>query len=178
MCTPSQDRCSTRTNRVALPFCYKTLTAKKPSEKPYPRELVTLGDHLRKRRLDLNLLQRDVAVLLDVDTTTITNWENGRCGPTLRLIPRIVDFLGTEPPSGGPLTLGNRIKQNRKLMGISQRCLALEIGIDPTTLGRLERDQRVSPTVTKKLTNFLMKAETGTQSDARRFARAKRRSLR
>jgi hypothetical protein len=42
---------------VALHFCEVTLTAKKPLSEAYPKTLKTLGDHLRKRRLDLNLFQ-------------------------------------------------------------------------------------------------------------------------
>jgi hypothetical protein len=53
-----------------LPFCYKTLTTKRPSEKPYSKELKTIGEHLRKRRLDLNLFQKDVAAILGADTMT------------------------------------------------------------------------------------------------------------
>jgi len=58
-----------------LPF---TLTAQKPLERAYPKELVTLGDHIKKRRLDLGLFQKDVAVAIGVGTCTITNWEKDR----------------------------------------------------------------------------------------------------
>ncbi|PIP73615.1 MAG: hypothetical protein COW89_02240 [Nitrospinae bacterium CG22_combo_CG10-13_8_21_14_all_47_10] len=46
-----------------------------------PREFDTLGDHLRKCRLDFGLLQKDLARLLGVDKTTIANWENDRFSP-------------------------------------------------------------------------------------------------
>jgi len=54
-----------------LPFCHLTLKAKKPLPLGYPQILKTLGDHLRKRRLDLNLLQKEVAEIIGVDETTI-----------------------------------------------------------------------------------------------------------
>jgi len=79
-----------------LPF---TLTAQKPSEKVYPRDPVTLGDHLKKRSLDLGLFQKDVATTIGVDTATITNWEKGRSQPEIRFTPRVVEFLGYEPPA-------------------------------------------------------------------------------
>ncbi len=50
---------------VALPFCSIHLTARKP-RKPLT-VLNTLGDHIKKRRLELGLLQRQVAGLLGVD---------------------------------------------------------------------------------------------------------------
>jgi DNA-binding XRE family transcriptional regulator len=61
-----------------------TLSAKRPPNSAYPKTLVTLGDHLRKRRLDVGLFQKDVAVAIGVDTMTICNWEKGRTEPELR----------------------------------------------------------------------------------------------
>jgi hypothetical protein len=46
---------------VALPFCHVQLTARKQLLPAYPHELRTLGDHLRKPRIDLGLLQSNVA---------------------------------------------------------------------------------------------------------------------
>ena len=64
---------------LALPFCHVRLKSPKPHPNSrYPKELNTLGDHLRKRRLDLDLVQKDVNRILGVDKTTITNWENNR----------------------------------------------------------------------------------------------------
>jgi DNA-binding transcriptional regulator YiaG len=60
-----------------LPFCKLTLTAPKPLlSKAYPEYLQTIGDHLRRKRLDLKLYQKDVAQILGLDTTSIWNWEN------------------------------------------------------------------------------------------------------
>ncbi len=56
---------------VALPFCHFEKTSKKPISKVYPKALLTIGDHLRKRRLDLNLLQIQAASMLSVDEMTI-----------------------------------------------------------------------------------------------------------
>jgi transcriptional regulator with XRE-family HTH domain len=119
-----------------LPF---TLTGQKPLERAIPEKLVTLGDHLKKRRLDMGLYQKDVAVAIGVDTCTIANWEKGRTQPELRFVPRITEFLGYASPQPHPNTLGEQIKQYRILRGISQKELAKQIGIDPGTLSRLER---------------------------------------
>lgn len=128
--------------RVALPFCQTTLIAQKPSEKPYPKELVTIGDHIRKRRFDLNLLQKDVARLLSVDPTTITNWEKGRCKPRLYLLPRVFKFLAHSPTSvGAATTLGDKIKAYRLIKGLNRRKMASVLNIDPGSLARLERNK-------------------------------------
>jgi transcriptional regulator with XRE-family HTH domain len=60
--------------------------------------------HLRKRRLDLHLRQRDVAALLGVDPLTVTNWELGHTKPLATLRPAIVTFLGYDPTSPIPAT--------------------------------------------------------------------------
>lgn len=51
---------------VALPFCNIRLRDQKPLPHAYPAESKTLGDHLRKKRLDLGLFQKDVARILGV----------------------------------------------------------------------------------------------------------------
>jgi DNA-binding XRE family transcriptional regulator len=56
-----------------------------------------VGDHLRKRRLDLGLLQREVANLLRVDKTTVLNWEKNRASPALWNLPAVIRFLATTP---------------------------------------------------------------------------------
>jgi transcriptional regulator with XRE-family HTH domain len=138
-----------------LPFCYFSLSAKRPPNSAYPEKLVTLGDHLRKRRLDLGLYQKDVAVTIGVDSTTVYNWENNRTTPPRRFIPRIINLLGYGLPLPQPKTLGERITRYRSLRGISQKELADEIEIDPGTLSRMERSQgRYSPLVLRKVTAF------------------------
>jgi len=56
-------------------------------------ELKTLGDHLRKVRLDRGLSQMDVARMLKVTENTITGWELNRNQPTARLDKAIIAFL-------------------------------------------------------------------------------------
>jgi transcriptional regulator with XRE-family HTH domain len=130
--------------------------AKKPLNSAYPKKLVTLGDHLRKRRLDLGLFQKDVAVAIGVDTCTVTNWEKGHTEPELRFIPRIAAFLGNGPNGIQPTSLGERIKSYRYLKGITQKELARQVGIDPTTLSRLERNRgRCLPSVLRKVAGFV-----------------------
>jgi DNA-binding XRE family transcriptional regulator len=57
---------------------------------------VTLGDHLRRRRLELGLHQKDVAKIIGVTTSSIWNWEHG-AEPVLQYTPRIIEFLGYIP---------------------------------------------------------------------------------
>jgi transcriptional regulator with XRE-family HTH domain len=151
-----------------LPFCDVTLAARKPQNSAYPEKLLTLGDHLRKKRLDLGLYQKDVAVAIGVDTTTIYNWENNRTSPPVRFIHRVVEFLGHGPPDLKSVSLGERIKRYRYLKGITQKELARQIGIDPTTLRRLEGNQgRCLESVRRKVANLLGRGIPSSQSKRR-----------
>jgi transcriptional regulator with XRE-family HTH domain len=88
----------------------------------------------------LKLLQKEVAGILGVDTTTINNWERNRCKPKLYLIPRIVGFLGYSPFSTiEKHTISESIKMYRSMHGLSQKKLASVLRIDPTTLARWEK---------------------------------------
>jgi transcriptional regulator with XRE-family HTH domain len=137
-----------------LPFCKLTFTASKPSK--IPQNPQTWGEHIKKRRLELKLLQREVATQLGVRTDTILNWEHNWTKPTLRHLPKIMAFLGYDPISNDPKTLGERLLKYRKLCGISQGELAKQIGIDPTTLGRIERNQgKCLPYIFNKVVIFL-----------------------
>jgi len=118
--------CNFRRSRVALHFCDVTLTTKKPPSEAYPKSLQTIGDHLRKKRLDLKLFQKDVAEVIGVDTLTICNWENNLTNPRLYLLPKIYHFLGCNPSQSNATTLGEKIKEHRIQKGLSLRKLAKE----------------------------------------------------
>jgi transcriptional regulator with XRE-family HTH domain len=100
-----------------------------------------LGNHLRKRRLDLALHQKDAAKRLGADETSVNNWEKNTKTTSLRFIPRIIAFLGYYPRNSEPRSLGERIVLTRRLLGLSQRKLARQLGVDPGTLGTWERNK-------------------------------------
>ncbi|MBI1805107.1 MAG: helix-turn-helix transcriptional regulator [Ignavibacteriae bacterium] len=140
---------------VALPCSYLTLKTGKPRNPAYPEDLKTLGDHIRKRRLDLGMHQKDVAKLINTTTSTITNWEKNRTSPRLRLLPSVFGFLGYNPLQSNPNSLGEKIKQYRIQKGLSLRRLAKELGIDPGTLERWERkDDELSIRYKDRLLGF------------------------
>lgn len=83
--------------------------------------------------------QKDVAQQLGVDENTVYNWEKGRSVPRLHLIPKVAEFLGYLPPTAE--SLGATIVATRRALGIQQEALARQLGVDPTTLGRWERNE-------------------------------------
>ncbi len=126
----------------ALPFCQARIRAKKPPNSAYPPILAGVGDHLRKRRLDLGLRQRDVADRIGSDTTTVTNWELGHTEPGFGWMPAIVRFLGYDPRPAAR-TVGQALRQHRTGLGITQKELARRLDVDPSTLAHWEREEHV-----------------------------------
>jgi transcriptional regulator with XRE-family HTH domain len=98
--------------------------------------------HLRQRRLELGLLQRELAERLGADPCTVTNWELNRTSPALGFIPRILALVGFDSLPGGA-SLGERLKAARRRRGWSQERLAQLVGVDPSTLSRWERNLRI-----------------------------------
>ena len=128
----------------ALPFCQTILKAPRPLPSAYPRELKTLGDHLKKKRLDSKILQRKVAQVLGADETSICNWENNRTSPALRVIPCIIDSLGYSLADDmSDRSLGDRILGYRRMHGVSQKELARQLGVDAGALSRWEKGRYV-----------------------------------
>ncbi|WP_394347489.1 helix-turn-helix transcriptional regulator [Pedobacter polaris] len=56
-------------------------TSAKPLPATFPSNPQTISEHLKKRRMDLGLLQADVARRLNVCDESIGNWENGHSKP-------------------------------------------------------------------------------------------------
>ncbi|MBU1626300.1 helix-turn-helix domain-containing protein [bacterium] len=104
---------------VALTFCHFELKAQKPLPEAYPRELKTIGDHLRKKRLDSKLFQKDVAKIIGSDECSIWNWENNYNKPVLNFIPKIIEFLSYIPYDVSFLSFGERLKIARQSLGMT-----------------------------------------------------------
>ncbi|MEW6409673.1 MAG: helix-turn-helix transcriptional regulator [Nitrospirota bacterium] len=64
--------------------------------KGYPSIPISIGEHIRKRRIDLGLLQIEVARVIGVTESTVWNWEHGT-EPELRYMPKVIEFLGYVP---------------------------------------------------------------------------------
>ena len=124
-----------------MPFCKVTLKCQKPASIAYPKKLKTLGDHLRKKRLDLRIQQEEVAKKLNTSTTSIYNWENNRTSPSLYSIPKIIKFLGYIPASLKARSLGEKIATSRRLLDLTQKKSAHCLKIDPSTLARWEKGE-------------------------------------
>ena len=136
-------------------ICKIRLRGKKPSNPAYPTELNTLGDHLRKARLDRGLSQSDVARLLQVTTDTVTGWEMNRHGPTPKQAKAVINFLGYFPFMDGA-SLGQQLYHARLVSGKTQEEVAKVIGCDESNLRLIERDERKpQPATSQKIREFI-----------------------
>ena len=125
----------------------------------------TVGDHMRRRRLALKMLQKDVAEQLDVDKTSVFNWEANTSTPEIRYMPAIIRFLGYNPLALAS-TLAEQLVRQRTSLGLSQKESARQIGVDPATLARWERGEREpAGAFQARVKRFVLHGET---SDARR----------
>jgi DNA-binding transcriptional regulator YiaG len=64
---------------------------------PIPREPTTIGGHLQRRRLQLNIFQPQAARLLGVSTVSLSPWECDKVFPTAPHHAQIVEYLGYNP---------------------------------------------------------------------------------
>jgi transcriptional regulator with XRE-family HTH domain len=132
----------------SLPFCKATLRGVRcpwgpyaTEKKGYPTTPKTLGDEIRKRRLDLNLRQIDVAKIVGCDEMTVVNWEKGYASPRINHMLKVVEFLGFNPLQKCD-TLAQQIVSHRKARGITQKEFARQLDADPSTLAKWERGER------------------------------------
>jgi transcriptional regulator with XRE-family HTH domain len=126
-----------------------------------PAELNTVGDHIRRKRLDLKMLQREVAERIGVGETSVFKWEANTSQPDLKYMPAIIRFLGYNPlPPAN--CWGERLVRQRATLGLSQKDAAKRLGVDPGTLARWERGERKPAGVLLgRAERFLDEAEAG-----------------
>ena len=123
-----------------MPLVHIRLVAPRP--KSYPEDPQTLGEHIKKRRLELGLTQAEAARRLKVNPWTVLNWETGRSEPPIRSMPAILAFLGYDP-FPPPETVAERLLQTRRKHGWSTDEAASQVGVDRTTWRDWERGQLV-----------------------------------
>jgi len=81
-----------------VPFCRQTpLTLKALKARDYSENPKTLGEHLKKRRRELGLLQRKAAEMLGVSTDTVINWATDKTIPVAAQFRPVVALLGYDP---------------------------------------------------------------------------------
>jgi DNA-binding transcriptional regulator YiaG len=111
-----------------VPVCLKALNKKESNFEPR-----TLGEHIKKRRLELMLTLKETGKLLATDEWSVINWEKGRTVPKVYRLPSIIRFLGYNPLPE-PRTIAERLVAKRLELGWSRKVASRHLGIDQSTL--------------------------------------------
>ena len=107
--------------------------------KGYPDKPQTIGQHIKKRRIELGLKQTEVAEQFGMHFTSLQLWERGIGIPGVKPLPNIVRFLGYVPFACGK-TDGERFSFMRRSCGMTQDELARVLRFSPCTIRRWEQN--------------------------------------
>lgn len=127
-----------RMGMVARTFLPSSKIVKKPLKHEYSYSPETLGEHIRKKRIEAGQSQRAVACIIGVTEDSITFWENGRSKPQVHHYPAIIAFLGYYPFSHETETVAGKLLRVRYHNGWSYKQIAIILGVDPATIRRWE----------------------------------------
>ena len=140
-----------------MAFCEIEIKCSLPQPKTYPPGLKTIGDHLRARRLTLNLYQEEVASILGACPDSITGWENNRTSPLIQFMPAIAKFLGYDPVPQDHSTYAGKVLALRLQHGVSQEGLGKILQVDETSVRSWENGKRnPSKRMQQKIDYFLV----------------------
>ena len=148
--------------QVVLPQSYSTGRVVR-----IPAQPQTVGDHIRRRRLALKLMQKEVAEQIGTDKCSVFNWEANACEPKVHYMPAIIRFLGYNPlPAANGW--GERLVRHRASLGMTQEEAAKRLGVDPNTLARWEWGEREPTGMFLGRVKHFLKDEGASDLDARR----------
>jgi DNA-binding transcriptional regulator YiaG len=119
-------------------------TVRKPNAPQYSEDPRTLGEHIRKKRIERTMLQKELAALLGVTEDCITGWEKERTEPQVKYYPNIIAFLEYYPFVHETETLAGKLKQIRFCYGLSFRQCAYQFSISEDAAKRWERGKPVA----------------------------------
>jgi DNA-binding XRE family transcriptional regulator len=152
-----------------LPFCDRIVSVARSKYLPsrirgvlVQKDENSLGGHLRRRRLELNIFQSEAARRMKVSNRTLSLWECDRLYPTWFYWPRIKDYLGFDPftdstlgmPKGNEslsvaflspessTTVGQKLTKFRIGLRKTRSQLAAELGINAKTIWNWETNRR------------------------------------
>ena len=145
-----------------MPFCRDTsLTLKALRPRDYSENPNSLGQHLKTRRRELGLLQREAAAQMGVCKEAYANWEKDRTKPVASQFRPVVEFLGYDP-TPEPKTLAERLEAKRRALGATLDQVATTLGWDGGTLARyLNGTWRLPPARASALEAFLRSDAAG-----------------
>lgn len=116
-----------------------------------PKELKTIGDHIRAWRITNGLFQKDVAEILGISENSIMLWEVKGTTPFIRYMPGIINMIGYVPLQIDTSTLGGKVWYCRCLLGETTREFGRRIPVDASTIRYWEVKKAVSQKHVKRV---------------------------
>ena len=127
---------------MRCPFSELERTIKKPFLEILQPAPATIGEHIRKTRIEKSMLQSEVSKIIGVSIESITNWENNNSQPQIRYYPKIVAFLGYAIFNNQlDETLSKRIKAYRITHGLSHKKLGIVLSVNASTICSWEKNE-------------------------------------
>jgi DNA-binding transcriptional regulator YiaG len=111
--------------------------------KGYIETPITLGDKIRKRRIELQLTIQQLARLLEVTEEAVVYWEYNRGQPKVYNYPKLIEVLGFLPFEVDTSTLGGKIIAYRYSKGLSRNKFSKMLGVDESTLRNCEENKYI-----------------------------------
>ena len=123
-------------------FVPSTRTLRRPPKQEYSLVPRTLGEHIRKARIERGLQQGVIVRQMGLSKDCLSLWETGAIQPTVSQYPKIIEFLGYYPFAHETETTAGKLRQVINCNGWSHARCARELGLDGGTVKRLLRGQR------------------------------------
>jgi transcriptional regulator with XRE-family HTH domain len=142
----------------ALSFYQRQITVSRPTHKTI--KISEFGGAIKKRRIELGWLQRDLADALGTCIETVIGWEKHGRAPMARHLPFLIKWLGFDP-SPPNLTLGGAVRDRRRSMGMTQESLGNLLSLDPATIATVERNKGVGQRVRATIEVWLAHPSAG-----------------
>ena len=133
------------------------LTTPKPKHFRYPKEIITVGDEVRKARIDRGLTQHEVAEMIGVNRNAIYEMELNNRKLTIYALHKAYCFLGYIPTTLNidESTLAGKMFIHRIINGFSLKEVGEKVGLDKSTISRFEIGKKVKRESIKKIKIYL-----------------------
>jgi len=133
-----------------VPYSKLDVTIPLPDKRPFPKELQTVGNHLKAARLSRNMLIKDLCALLNISRETLRSWELGEFEPHVSHYPVIIAFLGYNPCQTELDTIAGKIKDYRYRHGLTQQKFAKLLNTQASIIWQWECNSRIPLAKTQK----------------------------
>ncbi len=121
----------------------KQKTYPMPFKAGFPINPKTIGEHIKRKRMQLGLMQSEVAEIINVSTDCIYHWETNRNKPQINYYQKIISFLEYNPFEINANTLSEKIFAFRCLNGLSSKAFGRLLKVDASTVRSWELGESV-----------------------------------